>query len=165
MAASAVACLEAICRDGLEGDLRVGDFTRLPWDEGTFDIAFDRGALTNCGLSMGRMAVREIRRVLRPGGKFYFNPYSVMHSSHVAGRQGPDEVTQDISSGGLEGMGAICLLQRASAPAEGWRILSMVHVERSDVLRPIHRPQSGARFVRRRPEAGQILRRLGPGAA
>jgi SAM-dependent methyltransferase len=125
--------------EALEGDLRVGDFTALPWDDESCDLAFDRGALTNCGLSMGQKAVREVRRVLHLGGKFYFNPYSVMHSSHVAGRPGPDGVTQDIRGGGLEGMGSICFYTRRdveNALAEGWRILSMVHVERTDVLRP-----------------------------
>jgi len=125
--------------DGLQGDLRVGDFTSLPWNDESFDIAFDRGALTNCGLSMGKKAVREIHRVLKPGGKFYFNPYSVMHSSHVSGRPGPDGVTQEITAGGLEGMGAICFYTRRdveNALGEGWRVNSLVHVERTDVLRP-----------------------------
>jgi SAM-dependent methyltransferase len=125
--------------DGLQGDLRVGDFTSLPWDDRSFDLAFDRGALTNCGLSMGRKAVAEVRRVLVPGGKFYFNPYSVMHSSHVAGSPGPDGVTQEIRGGGLEGMGSICFYTRRdveNALGGGWHIRSLVHVERTDVVHP-----------------------------
>lgn len=125
--------------DGLKGDLRVGDFTRLPWEAGQFDLAVDRGALTNCGLASCREAVAEVRRVLRVGGRFFFNPYSVMHSSHASGRPGPDGVTADISGGDLQGMGAICFYGRReveAALAEGWRIHALAHVEWMDVLKP-----------------------------
>src|SRR5262245_53509995 len=37
--------------EGLTGDLRVGDFTQLPFESDSFDLAIDRGSLTCCGLS------------------------------------------------------------------------------------------------------------------
>ncbi|MBK9203500.1 MAG: class I SAM-dependent methyltransferase [Candidatus Obscuribacter sp.] len=32
--------------ENLKGDLRVGDFTALPFTDNTFDLVIDRGALT-----------------------------------------------------------------------------------------------------------------------
>lgn len=118
--------------DGLEGDLRVGDFTSLPFEDGSFDLAIDRGAITCAGLSAGRRAVAEVQRVLVPGGAFLFNPYSDRHSSAASGRPGPDGVTLDIAAGSMVGVGQICFygaddLDRALA--HGWAVERREHLE------------------------------------
>jgi SAM-dependent methyltransferase len=125
--------------DGLSGDLRVGDFVTLPWQDGSFDFVLDRAALTNCGLADVRRAIAEIRRVLRTGGKFFFNPYAQSHSSCASGHLGPDGLTLDITSGGLQGMGPICFHSRRDIDQVfevGWRLHAITLVERTDVLRP-----------------------------
>ncbi|NEO02836.1 MAG: class I SAM-dependent methyltransferase, partial [Moorea sp. SIO3I7] len=45
--------------EGLTGDLRVGDFTQLPFESNSFDLVFDRGSLTCCGFTAGQQAVAE----------------------------------------------------------------------------------------------------------
>jgi SAM-dependent methyltransferase len=61
----------------LVGDLRVGNFLNLPWENETADIGIDRCS-TACIDFKGQMvAVEEMRRVLRPGGVFFFNGYSI----------------------------------------------------------------------------------------
>ena len=72
--------------EGLQGDLRIGDFSELPWGDGGFDLVLDRGALATCPEKMGT-AIGEIYRVLCGGGKFYFNPYREEHIGHVLGRK------------------------------------------------------------------------------
>jgi len=63
-------------KEDLEGDFRVGDFTTsLPFQDEAFHLAIDRGALTSCSLSEGKKAIDEIKRVLKVGGRFLFNPY------------------------------------------------------------------------------------------
>lgn len=68
-------------REGLAGDFRVGDFTKLPFDDGCFDMVIDRSALTFCGAPAINDAIGEIWRVLCPDGKFLFNPMSDRCSS------------------------------------------------------------------------------------
>ena len=57
--------------EGLSADLRVGDFTdQIPWPDSTFDLALDCAALYANPLRGIRSAVREVHRVLKPGGSF-----------------------------------------------------------------------------------------------
>jgi len=93
--------------DRLTGDLRVGDYITLPFKENIFDFVIDRAALTCSGFSSARKTVAEMQRVLQPGGKLFFNPYSDRHSSFASGRLNPDGVTMDISNSTLVGIGPI----------------------------------------------------------
>ena len=63
-----------LSEEGLEGDLRSGDFTELPWPDESFDLAVDRCSLTCAGRDAQRQAVAELHRVLRPGGCFFTTP-------------------------------------------------------------------------------------------
>lgn len=58
--------LVAIARDRLpDADIRVGDMNELPWDEGSFDVVTSFRGIWGTTPD----AVREARRVLRPGGR------------------------------------------------------------------------------------------------
>ena len=130
--------------EGLSSDFRVGDLTSLPFADESFDLVVDRGAIVCCGLSAGRRAVGEVRRVLRHGGRFFFNPFSARHSSFVASEAGPDGLRVNIHGGDLQGVRQICLYTRAevdAAIAEGWRVHNFEHLEsvdEADPKRPVH---------------------------
>ncbi len=128
--------------EGLSADLRVADFTRLPFADGSFDLAIDRGSLVCCGRSAAHQAVREIRRVLLPGGRFFCNPYSATHTSHSASRPGEDGLRHDITGGSLAGIGQLCFYDRNDVDGlfSGWIVREIRHME-------IHEEF---------PEAGQI---------
>jgi ubiquinone/menaquinone biosynthesis C-methylase UbiE len=54
--------------DGLNGDLRSGDFSELPWDDNSFDAVIDRGALTCNSHETIKLALKESQRVLKKSG-------------------------------------------------------------------------------------------------
>jgi SAM-dependent methyltransferase len=124
--------------EGLAGDLRVGDFTRLPFADATFDLAIDRASLTCVGRSAGRQAIAEIHRVLKPGGRFWFNPYSDRHSSAASGVPGEDGLTLGIAAGSLVGAGQIAFYGRSQMleALVNWKVLSLEHLEYGDELLP-----------------------------
>ncbi len=122
--------------EGLAGDFHVGSFTSLPFENNSFDLAIDRGALTNVPFGLARQAVAEVQRVLLPGGRFFFNPYSDLSTTYAHSRPGDDGMRLDITAG-LTGYGPICLWGRRDldeALAEGWRLLSVQHMERVEWL-------------------------------
>ena len=129
---------ERFARDGLTGDFRVATFDNLPFDDdGSFDLALDRAALSCVSHAAGRAGVAEVARVLRSGGFFFFNPYSDRHSSAAAGTPGADGLVENIARGSLVGAGGISFYGRddveRALPAP-WRIRSLEHMERSDLI-------------------------------
>lgn len=99
-------------KEQLSGDLRVGDFTQLPFDDASFDLVIDRGALVCVGKQAHQKAISEINRVLRNGGKFLYNGYADSHSSFRSGDRGPDDITVNISGGTLVGVGQLHFVSR-----------------------------------------------------
>jgi len=127
-------------QDDLAGDLVVGDFTSLPFESDSVDLAIDRAALTYVGLTDAIRAVAEIRRVLRPGGRFLLNPYSTRHDSRLSGRPGPDGLTLDVHDGSLAaGSPQVLFYDRATIDTvlgAGWRLLSVEHALIDDKCKP-----------------------------
>lgn len=62
--------------EGLKGDFTIGDFTQLPYADGTFDIVIERAALNQAPKPAARDAILECARVLQPGGLMYSEIYS-----------------------------------------------------------------------------------------
>ena len=128
-------------KDNLTGDLRVGDFTQIPFEDDYFDLVIDRAAITCCGWSVAQQAVAEIRRVLQPEGKFFFNPYSDRHSSYISGKPGKDGLIFDISAGTLVDTGQICFYNRQQIEAlfnQGWELQNVEHLEIRQEIQPQH---------------------------
>jgi SAM-dependent methyltransferase len=124
--------------DGLIGDLRVADFTSLPFDDNNFDLVIDRGSLVCCGFEMGKKAISEIHRVMKKGGRFFFNPYSDRHSSYSAGRLGPDGLILDIAEGTMVAVGPLCFYgrQQVVSALREFRIINLQHMEWTEMLAP-----------------------------
>ncbi len=122
-------------REGLAGELVVGNFAELPWTDGSFDLAIDRCSLTCASPALQRQAVAEVRRVLKPGGHFFFNGYSDEHSSAQSGVKLPDGRVGQISRGSLVGAGSLTFSSRKALDAlfsEGWEIVTCEHLELAD---------------------------------
>lgn len=126
-------------RDQLKGVLEVGDFTALSFVDNSFDLAIDRAAITCCGELAGQKAIDEVWRVLRPGGRFHFNPYSTSHRSFASGTEGPDKVRLNIDRGSLAGFGQLYFYdfkRIQNVFARKWKLLGVDHVQMINELDP-----------------------------
>lgn len=123
--------------EGLSGDIRLGDFTSLPFADDSFDLAINRAAVTQTGLTSAAKAVAEVGRVLKKGGKFYNEIYS--NKTRRGGIPGPDGVTLNVE-GWLAGVGQICFYSKTQLDAlfaKGWKLSSVIHTENVDTtVRP-----------------------------
>ena len=116
-------------QEKLDGDLQVGLFPEMPWSN-QVDLLIDRGAITCVGFELAARTLEESHRVLVPGGKMYFTPYSSMDSSADCGSLGEDGCIRDITDGPMQGVGSICFYDRQQVSdviGEGWNILQMSH--------------------------------------
>ncbi len=66
-------CSARFALDGLKGDFRLTDGERLPFEDGTFDIACSMGVLHHIEDPLPMIA--EMRRVLKPGGRIILMLY------------------------------------------------------------------------------------------
>jgi len=62
--------LEAAARYGISGEMRTGLAEKLPFEDASFDAVV--ATLVLCSVSDQSAALREILRVLRPGGRYVF---------------------------------------------------------------------------------------------
>jgi SAM-dependent methyltransferase len=118
--------------DGLTGDLRVGDLTTLPFADASVDLAIDRAAITCVSRADAAVAVGELARVLRPGGRLFVNVYADHSTSAMSGVRGDDGRRHDITAGTLTGVGPICFYSEADVRAllDGWDLLSVEQCDR-----------------------------------
>lgn len=140
--ATAVSKARARLGDASSVDLQVGDFTRLPWPEASFDIVLDRGALYCAAPKELRKAISAIAHVLRPGGLFFFNPYSATHSdSRFAVEEEVGLLHLDAADSGMfKGLGSGTFVSPQGAqslfPSDTWMIISLREVITSELSEP-----------------------------
>ena len=139
---------EFFSQAGLSGRIDQGDFTSLPYADGTFDMVIDRCGISHTGFDVAAQALGEVARVLRPGGVFFWIPFSDRHSSAASGVQGDTSdqgrihggLRLDIREGDITGNGQACFygamdIQRLIRPPL-WQLEHMVHLEYADFLVP-----------------------------
>lgn len=123
--------------EGIEGDLRIGSFTELPFDDNSFDLVIDRAALTCCREKHLQSAVSEIGRVTKKRGRFLFNPYSDLHTSYDRGSRATGGVIENIQGGSLVDVGHIHFVSRSEIDQlfmDAWKFIMVQHVECVDAL-------------------------------
>lgn len=122
-------------REGLEAELLVSPFSPLPFADNSFDLVIDRASLNCVSLADARLAVREIRRILKPGGRFFFNPLSSVHASATAGVRLEDGRIDSLQ-GGLASLGPISFYvyeDIADVLGDGWQVLGCLHESMDDI--------------------------------
>jgi SAM-dependent methyltransferase len=128
--------------DGLNGDLRVGDATELPFPDGSFDLVIDRAALTHMPKTAIGDAISEVQRVMKAGGTFHFNPFGDRCSSaqrHAHNTADTDGMLTDITAGHLVGVGMASVYSRIDVEelfAHGWNLFSLMRVEYTNMNEP-----------------------------
>lgn len=86
-------------------DLRVGNFSSLPWPDAHFDVAVDIFALYANTTDVIRATLAEIARVLKPGALFYSKLWGTGCTGYGLGRQLEPGTYDDIAEGPCKGMG------------------------------------------------------------
>lgn len=117
--------------ENLKGDLRTGNFLKLPWKNKTFHFGIDRCSITCVGRNAQRLAVSEMHRVLLPGGLFFFNCYSSNHTSAKTGKLQKDGRIGNIQRGTLKGVGPIAFNSQSQVKklfSKKWAILEINHL-------------------------------------
>lgn len=87
-------------REQLQVDFRVSDIAQLPYESATFDVVVSHGVLDHVTSEVAQRAVKEVRRVLKPGGLFYCDLRSTEDYEFGAGR--PTGRNEFILDGGYE---------------------------------------------------------------
>lgn len=129
--------VERFKQDGLFGDLRVGDFTDLPFKDNSFDLVIDRASIVCVGKEARIQAVAEIQRCLCKGGRFLHNAYADSHSSMRSGELGQDGLVKNIRAGTLVGNGQLhftSLSEIYDLFADGWNLLQVQRREWVNML-------------------------------
>ncbi len=104
--------------DGLSAELRDAAFPHVPFAHESFDFVLERAALCCVPLEVCRESIDEVRRVLKPGGKFLFCPYSQHERDFGYALHYSEPMIYDLFR-------------------NGWRIIQLLHVTTEDRLRNV----------------------------
>lgn len=98
---------------GLEGKFKVGDFTQgLPYADNFFDLVIDRGSITCVDYENAKQVIKEVNRVLKSGGYFFFNPYAKSHTSYITSTERINDRYVLTEKGSIAGTGYVCFYDK-----------------------------------------------------
>lgn len=86
-------------------DLRVGNFSVLPWPDNAFDVVIDIEAIYANVMPVIRSTFAEIHRVLKPGGWFFAKMFGPKTTGITSGDQLEAGTSRDPSEGPMRGGG------------------------------------------------------------
>jgi SAM-dependent methyltransferase len=102
-----------LAADGLSADLRVADYTELPWPDGHFDGVVDNATLC-CNSAAGRTrTLASVTRVLKPGGWLLSANFTDRTWGYGLGTAVERGGFREITEGPLVGKGFCCFFGRA----------------------------------------------------
>ena len=135
---SEVAIEKAINRIASEGsshnlstpDLKVGNFSELPWPDASFDLVIDIFALYANTLDVIKLTLKEVDRVLKPGARFYSKLWGRNTTGFGQGREIEAGTYDNISIGPCCEMGVSHFFDRN----EVLQIFSMFEIIVIDVI-------------------------------
>ena len=104
---------ERLLGEGLSADLRVGDFSSLPWLDNSFDGVLENVSLYCNPWAVIQTAVGEVRRVLKPGAPFLSSFFTDRTWGYGLGSEIETDAFVDIREGPMAGAGFSLFLKRA----------------------------------------------------
>ena len=118
-------------------DLKVGDFSRLPWGEASFDVVVDMLSLYANTLPVIRATLAEVHRVLKPGGRFYSKSWGRLTKGYGQGERIEEGTYDAIPEGPCAAMGVSHFFDEAEIRKEfsGFTIEALDVVRRTDNAR------------------------------
>jgi SAM-dependent methyltransferase len=102
--------------ESLQAELRIGDYAHLPWADASFDGVVENVSLySNPWISI-QHALREVRRVLKPGGPFLSSFFSDQTWGYGEGDRVETDGFVNLREGPLAGAGFCIFLNRSRIP-------------------------------------------------
>jgi ubiquinone/menaquinone biosynthesis C-methylase UbiE len=92
--------------EGLAADLRIGDFTQLPWPDESFDGAVENVSLCANPWTGIQRALGELRRVLKPGAPFLSSFFSDQTWGYGQGEMVETDGFVNLPEGRLQAQGS-----------------------------------------------------------
>lgn len=86
-------------------DLKIGNFAYLPWADNSFDVVIDIFSLYANTTDVMRLTMKEVQRVLKPGGKFFSKIWGTKTTGYGEGKQIERNTFTDIPRGPCAHMG------------------------------------------------------------
>jgi len=120
---------ERLASEELVADLRVGDFTELPWPDATFDGIVENVSLGCNPISSIERALDEVNRVLRPGAPFLSSFFSDKTWGYGEGEVTERDGFINLRDGPLA-KGGFCLFLSRDRIPELFRRFTDTNVER-----------------------------------
>lgn len=104
---------ERLSREGLTADLRVGDYSTMPWPDSSFDGVVENVSLYCNRWDAVKRALSETRRVLKPGAPFLSSFFTDRTWGYGRGTMVEPDGFIDITEGPLAGFGFALFLNQA----------------------------------------------------
>jgi ubiquinone/menaquinone biosynthesis C-methylase UbiE len=108
---------ERFLAEGLRAQFVVGQLDSLPWPDGSFDCAVDVGSLQCNTEAETRAILREVNRVLKPGGRHFSIASRAGTWGDGAGSRLDATTLSSVSEGPFASMGKIRFATRESLDA------------------------------------------------
>ncbi|MGZ4059592.1 MAG: class I SAM-dependent methyltransferase, partial [Bacteroidia bacterium] len=99
-----------LAAEGLKAKLITGDIISLPYEDNFFDCVLDVECLYANDQNNTTVILKEINRILKPGGKFYSRTFSDKMNVGKTNNKISDFEFDSISDGPLEGKGFVRLM-------------------------------------------------------
>ena len=104
---------ERLSGEGLKADLRVGDYSTIPWPDSSFDGVVENVSLYCNRWNAVKRALGEVRRVLKPGVPFLSSFFTDRTWGYGLGTMVEPDGFTDITEGPLAGAGFQLFLNHA----------------------------------------------------
>ncbi len=120
---------DRLSNEGLKADLRVGDFTQLPWADESSDGVVENASLYSNRVTAIMRAIDEVHRVLRPGAPFLSSFFSDKSWGYGTGELVELDGFIKLQEGPLA-LGNFCFFLRRERVPEVFHRFAEIEVER-----------------------------------